>query len=166
MTDVKSLSARIRDRVSLDWLTPSEQMVWEQLLRFNGPPHRVVNIFGLEGVGKSFLGWLLEREQLATYSMWHHPPRPVHPRIVLDNARTERQEVRGIRPLVDKLGLQQIILLSRRRVDEEFMPAFELRVTNDDIEHFAATLYRYLGVMIEESDYPNYHAALASLDRS
>lgn len=166
MTDIKSLNERIRDRISLEWLTPSEKAVWEHLSRFDGPPHRVVNVYGTEGVGKTFLGWLLEREQLATYSLWNARLRPVHPRIILDNARTERHEVRGVRPLVDKLGLQQIILLSRRRVDEESMPAFELRVTSNDIENFAANLYRYLGITFEDTDYPNYRAALASLDRS
>ncbi len=57
-----TLEQRIRDRLTPEWLTPSQQRVWEQLHRFHGPPHRVVNVYGPPGVGKSFLGWLMQRE--------------------------------------------------------------------------------------------------------
>ena len=163
MMDLGSLNARIRDRISIEWLTPSENAVWNSLMRFDGPPHRVINVFGPEGAGKTFLGWLLEREKLATYCTWQQKTRPIHPRMILDNSKTERSEVRSIRPLVDKYGLQQIILLSRRRVDEDAMPAFELHVTEEDIEYFAANMYRHLNITIETANCPNYHTALMSL---
>ncbi len=56
-----TLEARIRDRLDIEWLTPSQKAVWEAVQRFDGPPHRVINIYGAEGTGKTFLGWLLER---------------------------------------------------------------------------------------------------------
>jgi hypothetical protein len=161
--DLTTLNARIRDRISMDWLTPSQHALWEQLMCFDGPPHRVVNVYGGSGVGKTFMGWLLERERLATYSTWNQRPQPVHPRLILDNAATNHSDVRNIRPLVDQLRIQQIILLSRRRADEPAMPAFELRITQEDLEHFYANLYRHLRLTVPEAHYHNYKVALASL---
>lgn len=159
-----TLKQRIRDRLSPDWLTPSEQIVWEQLHRFDGPPHRVINIYGPLGSGKSFLGWLMEREGYATYGFWASRPQPMHPRLVLDNAQTDRASTRNIRPLVEQLGILQIILLSRQQVDEPAMPTFALPVTLDDIEHLQANLFRYLDITIPEaSAYHNYHEAIETV---
>ena len=156
-----ALQERIRDRLSAEWLTPSERKVWELLHRFNGPPHRVVNIYGPPGSGKSFLGWLMHREGHATYSLWTEEARPIHPRLVLDNAPSDRVSARSIRPLVDKLGIRQIILLSRQRVDEPDMPAFALEITEDDLDHFRANLYRHLNItMPATAEYQDYREAL------
>ena len=89
---------RLRDRISVEWLTPSQQRVWDDIHRFDGPPHLVVNIFGAEGSGKTFLGWLMERERYATYGEWAVPSQPVLPRLVLDNAATDRLAARVARP--------------------------------------------------------------------
>jgi hypothetical protein len=157
-----TLEQRIRDRLSLEWLTPSQQCVWEQLLRFRGPPHRVINIYGPRGSGKTFIGWLMHREGYATYETWTGERQPIHPRLVLDNAPPDRASARAIRPLVDKLKIKQIILLSRQRVNEPSMPAFALKVTEDDLEYFRANLYRHLHITVPtiESGYHNYREAL------
>ncbi len=157
-----TLEQRIRDRLTPEWLTPSQQRIWEQLHRFHGPPHRVVNVYGLPGVGKSFLGWLMQREGYATYEIWPGERHPVHPRLTLDNAPTDRSSTRSVRPLVDELGIRQVILLSRQRVDEPDMPAFGLGVTEDDLDHFRANLYRYLHITLRasESSYQSYQEAL------
>jgi len=157
-----TLQQRIRDRLSLDWLTPSQRYVWDRLHLFHGPPHRVVNVYGPPGSGKSFIGWLMHREGYATYGTWVGERRPVHPRLVLDNAPADRDSARSVRPLVDELGIRQIILLSRQRVDEPDMPAFGLNVTEDDLDHFRANLYRHLHITLPAvaSGYHNYREAL------
>ena len=162
--NLSTLNARIRDRISLEWLTPSQQALWTQLMRFDGPPHRVINIYGSAGVGKTFVGWLLERQRLATYGFWKQRPKPVHPRLILDNASTNHADVREVRPLIDQLGVQQIILISRRRADEPAMPAFELQVTPDDLEHFYANLFRHLQIRVPEALYRNYTSVLEALE--
>ena len=53
------------------------------------PPHRIVNVYGSPGSGKSFLGWLMERERYATYCLWSQQRQPAHPRLALDNAYTD-----------------------------------------------------------------------------
>jgi hypothetical protein len=136
--------------------------VWEQVHRFHGPPHRVINVYGPQGSGKSFLGWLMHREGYATYEQWTGERNPIHPRLTLDNAPPNRASARAVRPLVGKLDILQVILLSRQRVDEPSMPAFGLEVTEDDLEHFRANLYRHLNITLPpmNSGYRNYHEAL------
>ena len=51
----ETLEARIYDRLTVDWLTPSQKHVWEKAHEFDGPPHRVINIYGVEGTGKTSL---------------------------------------------------------------------------------------------------------------
>ena len=57
-----------------------------------------------------------------------------------------------MRPKFDELGVLQVILLSRHRVDDKAMPIFELRVTAYDLEYFRATLYRQLGITLPEEE--------------
>lgn len=159
--NLATLNQRIQDRLSSDWLTPSQKVVWKQLHDFDGPPHRIINIYGMRGSGKSFLGWLMQRERYATYGLWSTQPTPTHPRLVLDNAPTDRASTREIRPLTEQLNVSQIILLSRQRVDEQAMPAFPLQVTKDDMECFRANLYRYLNLIVpEETESRDYRSAL------
>lgn len=157
------LEARIRDRLDATWLTPSQKAVWEVIQRFDGPPHRVINIYGIEGSGKTFLGWFLERINHSTYHIWPDVHRPLLPRLTLDDVFPDRMTARDIRPLVDKFGIQQIILLSRMRVNERAMPTFELCVTDDDLENFRANLFRHLQIILPESYYRNYKVALETL---
>jgi len=157
------LNSRIRDRIAGDWLTPSQQIVVETLRKFDAPPHRVVNIYGQEGTGKSFVGWYLEREGYATYGSYAKIPQPTLPRLLLDDAESGKQATRSLRPLLEKLGIKQIILLTRRRVDESAMPAFELLCTADDLAHFAANLYRHFNLVLPEGSFTNFHTALSHL---
>jgi hypothetical protein len=159
-----ALGDRIRDRLTIDWLTESERKVWDAIKLFGGAPHRVINVYGPEGSGKTFLGWLMERERYASYSVWGQTPSPSLPRLVFDDAPSARSDERAIRPLIDAIpGLQQVILLTRNRVDEVAMPSFEVRVTENDWEHFRANLYRYLSLTVSETNSGNYWAALEHL---
>ena len=158
-----TLEARIRDRLDVKWLTPSQKTVWEAVQRFDGPPHRVINIYGAEGTGKTFIGWLLERMNHSSYRIWPDIQKPLLPRLTLDDVLPDRATTRDLRPLVDKYSMQQIILLSRVRVNERAMPTFELHITADDLENFRANLYRHLQIILPEADYRNYKTALEAL---
>lgn len=163
MSTYEILTARIRDRLSAEWLTPSQKIVWERIRQFDGPPHRVINIYGAEGSGKSFLAWVMEREQYASYSIWGRDYHPTYSRLILDDAVTEREATREVRPLVDRLNLKQIILVTRSRVDEQAMPAFELRINNEDLEYLRANLYRYLRLTAPDEFFTNYKAIVEAV---
>lgn len=158
-----SLESRIYDRADVHWFTPSQKSVWESLQRFDGPPYRVINVYGKEGTGKTFIGKLLERLDYATYHTWPDIHRPLLSRLTLDDIVPNRTSTRDVRPMVDKYQIRQIILLSNMRVDERDMPAFELQVTEEDIAWVRARLYQHLKITIPEERYSNYKQALASL---
>ena len=96
MGKLDSINARIRDRADISWLTPSQKVVWNSIIEFDGPPHRVINIYGGEGTGKTFLGWIMERENYATYMNWSETPKPQFPRLVVDEAKYDRTSTREI----------------------------------------------------------------------
>jgi hypothetical protein len=160
MGNLDAVNARIRDRATIDWFTPSQRAVWNLIKEFDGPPHRVINVYGGEGTGKTFLGWILEREHYATYMIWRDTPQPQFPRLVIDDAKHDRTSTRDIRPMTDALGLKQIILLTRIRIDEPSVPAFELRVLDEDIESIKANLFRYLHITTQEGSFRNYKSLL------
>jgi len=159
-----TLESRIRDRLDTSWLTPSQKIVWEAIQRFDGPPHRAINIYGAEGTGKTFLGWLLQRLDYSTYRIWPDTQKPLLPRLTLDDVAPSRVIARSLRPLVDTHVIQQIILLTRTRVDEKAMPAFELHILEEDMEFFRANLYRHLQIIVPESDSRNFKAALERIN--
>jgi hypothetical protein len=68
--------------------------------------------------------------------------------------------------MVDSLKIKQIILLTRSRVDEPAMPAFDLKVESEDIERFRANLYRYINLIAPEGAvYRNYQSVMTILAR-
>ena len=66
------------------------------------------------------------------------PFAPTLPRLVVDDGPVDRSTTREFQTMVDSLRIKQIILLTRSRVDEPAMPAFELKVESEDIERFCA----------------------------
>lgn len=166
MNKLVNLNARIRDRLSEDWLTPSERTAWTWVKRLDAPPHRVINIYGGVGTGKTFLGWLMERQNYATYTSFGGPFVPKLPRMVVDDGPVDRSNTREFQTMVDSLNIKQIILLTRSRVDEPAMPAFDLKVESEDIERFCANLYRYINLTVPEGTiYRNYQSVMKILAR-
>lgn len=165
MNNLSSLNTRIHDRLTIDWLTPSEYAVWDQIQRFDPPPHRVINVYGAEGTGKTFLGWIMERERYASYSTWGGTMNPTLPRLIVDDAPMDKPTSRGFRPMVEQLGVKQIILLTRSRVDEPALPAFELKVDDQDLEHFGAMLFRHLRLTMPDGNFRNYKSVIEALAR-
>ena len=49
------------------WLMPSQSTVYQELFPFLGALHRVVNVYGLQGVGKTFLTHMLHKEKRVDY---------------------------------------------------------------------------------------------------
>ena len=146
MSSLSTFTARLRDRLSLSWLTPSEVAIWDQIQQFDAPPHRIINVYGAEGTGKTFLAWVMEREKYASYSVWGEKLTPTLPRLIVDDAPSDKTSSREFRPMVERLGIKQIILLTRARVDERAMPAFELKVDHQDLEAFWSKSFQILAL--------------------
>ena len=131
------------------WLMPSQSAVYRELLPFLGGLHRVVNLYGPQGVGKTFLAHVLCKEKRAEYAAAPTLLRAADRPLVLDNAPFERSAVRSMRNQMRRFELRQVVLVTRYRV-EDSVPAFALRITPEDVRCFRANLFRYLDLRLPD----------------
>ena len=140
---------QIKLRSDMSWLMPSQSTAYEELLPFLGGLHRILNLYGLQGVGKTFLMHVLCKEDQVDYVASPDLIRAASRPLVVDNAPFERTAVRRMRNQMRRFDLRQIILVTRYRV-EDTVPAFALTIASDDIRCFRANLFRYLDVRLPE----------------
>ena len=132
---------RIKKNFSKEWLTPSQTQAFEELKTFLSPPHRVINIFGEMGAGKTFLGWVLQKEGVGTYICSHEDLIENQKSIILDNYSNRRKLVRKIRNDLEMKNIGNMIILTRYAAEDE-IPCIEVGLTEDDIKVARANLYR------------------------
>jgi len=145
--EIKALS-------DVTWFLPSQAVVYQELLPFLGGLHRIVNLYGTQGTGKTFLTHVLCKEARVDYV-----PSPdliqsaSHP-LVIDNAPFTRTAARGMRNQMRRFNLQQVILVTRYRVEDD-VPAFALNLTTEDVRCFRAILFRHLDLRLPECEVLN-----------
>jgi hypothetical protein len=111
---------RIRQRVSVDWLTPSQRAAYERLreqLEFLDE----VNLWGAHGTGKTFIGWVLDRQGLAAYAARSESVEPasVTRVVVVDNSDWRRRAVRDALHRCREYGYGKVVLISTEPVQEQ-----------------------------------------------
>lgn len=131
------------------WLMPSQSAVYQELLPFLGGLHRVVNLYGLQGAGKTFVTHILCKEKRVDYVASPELARPADRPLVIDNAPFERTAVRGMRNQMRRFDLLQVVLVTRYRV-EDSVPAFALVITPEDVRCFRANLFRHLDLRLPD----------------
>lgn len=145
-TEAENQIKRLSDAA---WLFPSQTAVYQEMLPFLGSIHRIINLYGAQGTGKTFLAHVLCKEGQVEYV-----PSPEliqlasHP-LVIDNAPFERTAARSMRNQMRRHNLQQVILITRYRVEDD-VPAFALKLTTEDVDCFRANLFRYLDLRLPE----------------
>lgn len=139
---VKSLS-------DASWLFPSQAAVYQEIMPFLGEFHRVINLYGSQGVGKTFLAHILCKENRVDYVPSSDLLRTATRPLIVDNAPFDRTFVRGIRNQMRRFDLPQVILITRYRV-EDAVPAFVLNLTANDVLLFRANLFRYLDLRLPD----------------
>jgi len=140
---------QIKLRSNLSWLMPSQSAVYNELLPFLDGFHRVINLYGIQGVGKTFLAHILCKEGLADYAPSPDLIRPAEHPLIIDNAPFERTAVRGMRNQMRRHNLRQVILITRYRA-EDTIPSFILSTTPDDIRYFRANLFQHLDLRLSD----------------
>lgn len=133
---------KIRQSADPSWLTPSQQRAKAAILerlKFLDE----VNLWGCPGTGKTFLGWILQKEQLADYvaTPEHISSAGTVRTVVIDNVGWRRHEVRDILHRARKFGYNKLILITSEPVQEQ-MATVELILTREDLEWVAANLRR------------------------
>ena len=131
----------------VSWLFPSQKIVYSDICNILGSIYRVINIYGFQGVGKTFLAHVLHKEKKVEYISSPEQLKSSDLPMVVDNAYFERTAVRGIRNQMRKYSLNHIIIITRYRV-EDTIPSIELKITSDDIAHFRSNIFRYLDLRL------------------
>lgn len=146
---------RIKKNFSKDWMTPSQLKAFEELQNFLSPPYRVINIFGEKGVGKTFLAWMLQKEDIGIYISSYDDLVSISNKklIILDNSDNRRSFVRMIRNELYIKNIKGIILLTGYMAEDD-IPCIELKLTQDDIALAKANLYR-VDINVPDKDVSN-----------
>jgi len=136
---------RIRQHANPDWLTSSQQIAWNLLSeRLNFLDE--VNLWGRHGVGKTFVGWMLQAQGLAVYAprLEEVEEKPLQRTIIIDNAGWRRWEVREALRYCRSQGYEKVVLVTTEPVQDQ-LSTVELRLTTEDLEKVVANL-RSIGV--------------------
>jgi hypothetical protein len=136
---------RIRQRAGVEWLTPSQRRAYA-LLRERLEFLDAVNLWGAHGTGKTFIGWVLDRQGLAAYAarLEAFEPALAERVVVVDNSDWRRRAVRDALHRCREYGYGKVVLISTEPVQEQ-MASVELRLTADDLQAVAENL-RTVGV--------------------
>lgn len=136
---------RIRQNVRTDWLTPSQQTAYN-LLRERLKFLDEVNLWGEHGVGKTFIGWVLQVQGLAAYAPRLEDVEPASwlRVVVVDNLDWRRSAVREALHRCRSRGYDKIVLITTEPA-QEHIAVVKLRLTEGDIAKVIANL-RSIGV--------------------
>jgi hypothetical protein len=138
----------IRQKANPNWLTPSQQAAYH-LLRERLNFLDEVNLWGGQGVGKTFLGWVLRAQGLAIFAprledVGQEQALPLQRTIVVDNLDWRRTAVREALHHCRSHGYDKIVLITNEFVQDQ-VATVEVALTDDDIAQVAANL-RSIGV--------------------
>jgi hypothetical protein len=131
----------IKSRSDESWLTPSQNELYKVIKPFIGGIDKVINVYGPQGCGKTFIAHILMKIKIAAYVTSIDQIHSSNLPLVIDNSPFERSAVRGVRNLMRRFELHQVILISRYRA-EDSIPTFCLNLNAEDINVFRAILFR------------------------
>ena len=146
----------IKRHCEITWATPSQEAIIS-LISLHYSSHKVINIFGEQGSGKTFLGWLLQKNGYGRYMNYSEEfdRSLLYEKMVLDNAPTEKFKTRSLRSyLFESDHCKQLVLLTTLPVEDD-VPKLQLHLTDDDKAKFKQNMFLYCKVQIvnEEQDY-------------
>jgi hypothetical protein len=131
---------RIRQNANANWLTPSQRAAYD-LLRARLDFLDEVNLWGQHGVGKTFIGWVLQAQELAVYAprLKDVEPARLLRVVVVDNSDWQRFAAREALHHCRSQGYDKIVLITTEPV-QEHIAVVELRLTEEDIKKVIANL--------------------------
>jgi len=137
-------------------LTPSQDVCNARILERLAYPG-VVNLYGVQGTGKTVLGWAMAAKGQATYVTHLSKLKDSSPTsdgiVTLDNAEADKTGFRRSLVALESAGIERIVIVTRLPADDYVFRA-ELRLTNDDIEIVLENL-RKLGYSTPQRSFSN-----------
>lgn len=145
--DYITLNNRIKDIFNEDWLTDSQREVYKTVLE-KYQTHKIINIYGDSGTGKTFLGWNIAKAMSASYtsSIEDNELKAI---VVLDNWSHKKQDVRNILPIMHLNGIKKVILITEKKVKDDVI-SLELLLTESDKVKFKNNLWKNFNLVFEK----------------
>lgn len=136
----------IKERATVAWLTESQRVIYDQIVNQWGAA-RFVNLVGPVGSGKTFLAWILVKEQAYVYEHDLRAAPPNTQQVIVDDA----EYTRLMRSTAQALSLGRVILITETPVKDP-MPRAELRLTEHDVHQALHNLYANCSIQFTASD--------------
>jgi len=133
-----SILNKIKKEFSYNWLTDSQIEVFERIRDYLSYPGSVTGfLYGISGSGKTFTGWMLEKEKLLEYI----PDGPKEKYelsssikgVVIDNIDWNRYTLRNIIKDLALSNINRYLLIGKYAPDEKLLKEFPLNLTEEDI---------------------------------
>jgi preprotein translocase subunit Sec63 len=142
----------IKEHFNEDWLTDSQRSTLKQVQDARGPGRgAILNVYGDFGVGKTFLGWLLARSwNCGYYKSFKGVPIGAEVAI-LDDFESSREFTRRILNQMKIQGIEQIVALSDKRVEDDVW-AIQLELTQEDVAIARSNLFK-IDLFVPERKY-------------
>lgn len=152
---------KVKNKSEREWLTPSQQRAFN-IIKKKSSNHRIVNIFGKEGVGKTFLGWILEKEGVSKYFVDSESVEdPNSETITVDNFPPNRSDHRDFRRRMGLMGIRKAILITKPFAIPDDIKKIEIEFDEEDRKQFKSTCTRKLRVQFQdEEENDNMHELL------
>jgi hypothetical protein len=127
---------QIKNKRKIEWLTPSQRSALSSVKNELQVPS-TVNLFGLVGAGKTFLGWTLANE--LNFAYLTHPGKMIqfnklyYEGVVVDNCNSERNAHRELLKMIRFQQIAYAVFITRRMI-KDYTHFVELHVTPYDIQ--------------------------------
>lgn len=138
MNKYLSLSNFIKENLSNDWMTSSQRRAYDKLIDALSY-HNYINLYGAVGTGKTFLGWLLHKNQIGHYFPHWLDLEPAAELVIVDNASERREDFRNLIKEVQLAGIQKLVVISRKPIND-YVASVELDCQQIDLAKMADNL--------------------------
>lgn len=135
MNTFLSLSNFIKENLSDDWMTPSQRETHDKLIEALSY-HNYINLYGAVGIGKTFLGWLLHKNQIGRYFSHWSDLKPVTKPVIVDNVSQRREDFRNLIKEVQLADIPKLIAISREPIND-YVASVELDCQQVDLAKMA-----------------------------
>lgn len=151
----QELTNRIKETFSEEWLTLSQRELYEKLV-YGYKTHKVLNVYGKQGVGKTFLAWNLSRKMNGIYTN-NLEIDVVGKIVILDNYKNSRTDIRNLFTFIQLSRIIKIIVITNAKAQDDIV-SLELKFTDQDKKIFKANLFRHLFLnFLKEGSEDNMH---------
>lgn len=130
----------IKDKFDLTWLTPSQRSIYD-LITQKFISHKIINIYGQPGTGKTFLAWNLEKHYGAI-KVSNIDDVENASVVIIDDYGHKKTDIRALLQEMFFKNIEKIIVITEKKADDDILCLF-LDFTSEDRKVFKNNLWKH-----------------------